>query len=153
MRIPLSEYWQLLSKYLRPLKTRIALLAIAVAGGIATIVGPRGVRLSSGQVQRTAASRTFVREPDVLAFDDLSSALDVETEQLLWDRLSEWSSAGDRPTCLVVSHRRAALQRADRIIVLVDGKVQAIGSLPDLLKTCAEMRAIWAEDVPAGARQ
>ena len=70
--------------------------------GLDTVVGPRGVRLSGGQVQRTAAARMFVREPEMLVFDDLSSALDVETEQRLWERLLE------RPdvTSLVVSHRQ-----------------------------------------------
>jgi ATP-binding cassette, subfamily B, bacterial len=55
--------------------------------GLATIVGPRGVRLSGGQVQRAAAARMFIRRPQLLVFDDLSSALDVETEHALWERL------------------------------------------------------------------
>ena len=76
--------------------------------GLDTLVGPRGVRLSGGQVQRTAAARMFVRQPELLVFDDLSSALDVETEQLLWQRLFELPDA----TALVVSHRRAAYRRA-----------------------------------------
>ena len=56
--------------------------------GLDTVVGPRGVRLSGGQVQRAAAARMFVRAPELLVFDDLSSALDVETERLLWERLA-----------------------------------------------------------------
>ena len=56
--------------------------------GLDTVVGPRGVRLSGGQVQRAAAARMFVREPELLVFDDLSSALDVETEEILWERAS-----------------------------------------------------------------
>ncbi|MEZ4658502.1 MAG: ABC transporter ATP-binding protein [Caldilineaceae bacterium] len=55
--------------------------------GLDTLVGPRGVRLSGGQVQRTAAARVFVRQPELLVFDDLSSALDAETERLLWEKL------------------------------------------------------------------
>lgn len=57
--------------------------------GLDTVVGPRGVKLSGGQAQRTAAARMLVRDPDLLVFDDLSSALDVETERLLWERLFE----------------------------------------------------------------
>ncbi|MBV7338342.1 ABC transporter ATP-binding protein/permease [Chloroflexi bacterium TSY] len=88
--------------------------------GLDTLVGPRGVRLSGGQIQRTAVARMLVRHPQLLAIDDLSSALDVETEQQLWKRLFAISDGDSRyrPTCLVVSHRQAALQRADQIIVL-----------------------------------
>ena len=50
--------------------------------GLDTKVGPKGVKLSGGQIQRTAAARMFVREAELLVFDDLSSALDVETEKL-----------------------------------------------------------------------
>lgn len=113
--------------------------------GMETLLGPKGVRLSGGQIQRTAAARMFVRQPDLLIFDDLSSALDVNTERTLWERLFKPGEENHResPTCLVVSHRRPALRRADRIIVLQGGRVLDVGRLDELLDRCEEMRDLW----------
>ena len=101
-----------------------AVLAPDVAeleAGLDTVIGPRGVRLSGGQVQRAAAARMFLCGAELLVIDDLSSALDAETENELWSRL-------DAPTVLVVSHRPTALRRADNIVVMDGGRVVAEGS-------------------------
>ncbi|WP_102125580.1 ABC transporter ATP-binding protein [Deinococcus planocerae] len=124
---------------------RLAVLEPDLAGlpgGLNTQVGARGVKLSGGQVQRTAVARMLAQHADLLVFDDVSSALDARTEALLWEGLFREEGT----TCLVVSHRRAALTRADRILILEGGRLTGEGTLPELLERSAEMRALWAEE-------
>lgn len=87
--------------------------------GASTLIGPRGLRLSGGQIQRAGAARALVRSPELLVVDDLSSALDVDTEARLWDRVA----GGGFDTALLVSHRPDVLDRADRVVVLDAGRV------------------------------
>jgi ATP-binding cassette subfamily B protein len=126
----------------------------AMPQGLDTIVGPRGVRLSGGQVQRATAARALIRTPELLVVDDLSSALDVETETLLWNRLADAAGNGRGPgAVLVVSHRKAALERADQVLVLDQGRMVGCGPLDELLATCAEMQRLWAEELVVEAEE
>lgn len=108
--------------------------------GLETLIGPRGVRLSGGQIQRSAAARMLTRMPQLLVLDDVSSSLDVETEQTLWLRLYE---AREGIATLIVSHRHAALAQADRVIVMDRGRVVAVGTARELAQTSDTFQAIW----------
>jgi ATP-binding cassette subfamily B protein len=107
--------------------------------GLETIIGPKGVKLSGGQIQRTAIARMFARNAQMYVLDDISSALDVETEKKLWEQVNNKKNS----SFIVVSNRRWALERADHIIVLKDGKIESQGSLEELLNNCEEFRQIY----------
>ena len=89
--------------------------------GLDTMVGRRGVKLSGGQIQRTGAARMFLQGAELLVVDDLSSALDVDTETEMWRRLLDRRRD---VTCLVVSHSTIALTSADQVLVLDDGRLR-----------------------------
>ncbi|HET7311257.1 MAG TPA: ABC transporter ATP-binding protein [Mycobacteriales bacterium] len=95
---------------------------ITDAGGLNALVGHRGVRLSGGQVQRLAFARALATEAELVLADDVSSALDARTEVELWDALRARGT-----TVIASTSKQAALRQADRVVVLVDGRVAAFG--------------------------
>lgn len=98
--------------------------------GYDTRVGQKGVNLSGGQKQRLSIARALLRKGHILILDDSTSALDVKTEQALWDALSEESA-----TMLVVTQKIRTAKGADHILLIDEGKVVAYGSHEDLLQT------------------
>ncbi|GII98588.1 ABC-type multidrug transport system fused ATPase/permease subunit [Sediminihabitans luteus] len=97
------------------------------AGGTDALVGHRGVRLSGGQVQRLALARALATRAEVVLADDVSSALDAATEVELWESLRAQGA-----TVVGATSKRAALARADRVVVLADGMVAASGPWSEL---------------------
>jgi ABC-type multidrug transport system fused ATPase/permease subunit len=100
---------------------------VADAGGPDAVIGHRGVRLSGGQVQRLALARALAADAELLLADDVSSALDARTEVELWQALRRRGT-----TVLGSTSKRAALQQADKVVVLAEGKVAATGPWSEL---------------------
>ena len=90
-----------------------------------TFLGERGIRLSGGQRQRIAIARALLKEPPLLLLDEATASLDAESERLVQEALND---IGDNRTVLVIAHRLATVRRADRIMVLDQGRVVAQGS-------------------------
>lgn len=114
---------------------RRAQLEDVIAGlpaGLDTIVGERGVKLSGGQKQRLAIARIFLKNPPILILDEATSALDTATEQAIQRALNELSKGR---TTLIIAHRLATIQNADRIIVVNETGIVEQGTHTSLLQT------------------
>ncbi len=103
----------------------------AFPSGFDTFVGERGITLSGGQKQRTAIARALIRDPRILIFDDALSAVDTNTERRILHNLRQRFG---RQTLVVVSHRISAVQEADLILVLDEGRVVERGAHADLVE-------------------
>lgn len=110
--------------------------------GYETVVGERGVTLSGGQRQRIALARAFMTEPHVLILDDSTSAIDSATEDKIQRAIS---NAARGRTTFIITHRLSQIRWADLIIVLKKGKIAAIGTHDELMKTSEAYSKIFRE--------
>ena len=109
--------------------------------GYDTFLGERGARLSGGQKQRIALARAIVRDPPILLLDEATSALDVENERLVQQALTQVESGR---TTLIIAHRLSTVLHADRIVLMQDGRIEAIGSHAQLMETSNSYREMVA---------
>jgi subfamily B ATP-binding cassette protein MsbA len=98
--------------------------------GYETVVGERGVRLSGGQRQRIAIARAIVRDPEFLVFDEATSSLDTKTERLIQKSIE---SLGSTKTVLCITHRISAIENADLVYKIEEGRIVGAGSFGEVL--------------------
>ena len=111
-------------------RARLTDMIAQLPDGLDTLIGERGVKLSGGQKQRLAIARMFLKNPPILILDEATSALDTETERAIQQSLAELAEGR---TTLVIAHRLATIQNADRIVVVDETGVAEQGRHRDLL--------------------
>ena len=112
--------------------------------GYDTMVAERGMSLSGGQKQRVSIARAVVKPAEILIFDDSTSALDLKTEADLYEALSR---ARPGVTKILIAQRIASVRRADRIVVLADGGVEACGTHAELMRSCKTYQDIYYSQI------
>jgi subfamily B ATP-binding cassette protein MsbA len=108
--------------------------------GYDTVIGERGVRLSGGERQRIAIARALLKNAPILILDEATSALDSESESLVQSALQNLMTGR---TVLVIAHRLSTVRRADRIVVIEDGRIADIGSHEELMNKLGTYRRLY----------
>ncbi|WP_410538472.1 ABC transporter ATP-binding protein [Streptomyces sp. KL2] len=128
-------------------RTRLDGLVERLPGGLDAQVGHRGVTLSGGERQRIAIARALLRRPRLLLLDEVTSQLDAVNEEALREVVVELAA---ETTVLAIAHRLSTVVRADRIVVMEDGRVRAVGRHADLLRSDALYAGLAATQLVAG---
>jgi ATP-binding cassette subfamily B protein len=115
----------------------------ALPDGLETVVGERGIALSGGQRQRVALARGLLRPAEVVLLDDVLSAVDHHTERELLAMLAERRTRGGAPTRIVISHRLSALEQADLVLVLDEGRLVDAGPHAALVQRPGPYQDAW----------
>jgi ATP-binding cassette subfamily B protein len=122
-------------------QARLETMIAGLPDGLDTVIGERGVKLSGGQKQRLAIARMFVKNPPILILDEATSALDSETERAIQQSLAELARGR---TTLVIAHRLATIQNADRIVVVDETGVAEEGRHDELIAAGGIYRRLHA---------
>lgn len=115
---------------------------LSFENGYDTIIGERGATLSGGQRQRLALARAFLTSPRILVLDDSTSAIDSETEDKIQQAIFR---AAEGRTTLIITHRLSQIRWANQIVVMRKGKIAAIGTHEELMKTSPSYQKIFSE--------
>ena len=113
---------------------------LALPAGYDTVIGERGVRLSGGERQRLAIARALLKNAPILILDEATSALDSESEALVQSALHNLMSGR---TVFVIAHRLSTVRRADRIVVIDNGRIAETGAHEDLMKQVGTYRRLY----------
>ncbi|WP_456439289.1 ABC transporter ATP-binding protein, partial [Caldithrix abyssi] len=115
--------------------------------GLDTHIGERGVKLSGGQKQRLAIARAILKNPPILILDEATSALDTESERLVQEALDHLMQSR---TVLVIAHRLSTIRNANKIIVMHQGKIDAIGTHAELYEKSSIYRTLYENQLLIG---
>ncbi|MCH8907869.1 MAG: ATP-binding cassette domain-containing protein, partial [Candidatus Heimdallarchaeota archaeon] len=112
--------------------------------GYDTVVGERGFTLSGGQRQRIAIARALLVDPKILILDDSTSAIDSDTEERISQAIDEVIK---NRTTFLITHRLNAIRKADKIVLIKQGSIKAIGRHEDLIQTSKDYRRIFSRHI------
>jgi ATP-binding cassette subfamily B protein len=112
--------------------------------GFETVVGERGITLSGGQKQRVSIARAFIKDPDILIFDDCLSAIDTKTESFILKKLKGFLKG---KTAIIVSHRVSTVRDADTVIVLNEGEIMERGTHAELLEKEGQYASLYQKQL------